>query len=203
MAAGFADLLMNLEQADFFIGLLPFVITYAIFFLTLRNSPKFGEDNAQARRMSALVSLAIAFFVSYFVVSSQVYSQFFVTYFGTLTVGLLGIMGLLIAFALTGLHDYVPGKTFWAIPVVILVAAAWTVAGGFSAFFGPGGLSPVGQNVLIPALDYMINTGLIWGVLIIAVVIWATREPDEDQPTLFERLWQEPGGGGSPEGGGS
>ncbi len=195
MAAGFADLLMNLEQADFFIGLLPFVITYAIFFLTLRNSPKFGEDNAQARRMSALVSLAIAFFVSYFVVSSSVYSQFFVTYFGTLTVGLLGIMGLLIAFALTGLHDYVPGRAFWAIPVVILVAAAWTVAGGFSALV-PGGLNPVGQSVLIPALDYMINTGLIWGVLIIAVVIWATREPQDDQPTLAERLFADLSGGG-------
>jgi hypothetical protein len=48
--AGFAELIATLESADFFIGVLPFVITYAVFFLTLRNSPKFGENTAQAKK---------------------------------------------------------------------------------------------------------------------------------------------------------
>lgn len=171
--AGFADLLSTLAAQDFFIGVLPFVITYAIFYLTLTNAPKFKESE----RISALVALSIAFFVSYFVVSSTAYQQFFVTYFGTLTIGLLGIMGLFVAFALTGLHTKVNGAYWWGIPVIILVAVAWTVSGGLTALTqgNLAGFTANGQ-ILVNALNYMINTGLIWGVLVLGILAYTAGE---------------------------
>ena len=189
--AGFAELITTLESADFFIGVLPFVITYAIFFLTLRNSPKFGENNPQAKRMSVLVSLAIAFFVSYFMISTTAYQQFFVNYFGTLVIGLMGILGLFVAFALTGLHKTVAGKYWWGVPVVLLVAAAWTSAGGLSPFINSTGINLTQYgSALVEALDYMIDTGLIWAIGLLAVVGWTLSGDEEggDEKSAGEKL---------------
>jgi uncharacterized membrane protein YwzB len=189
--AGYAELIATLEGADFFIGVLPFVITYAVFFLTLRNSPKFGEDTPQARKMSILVSLAVGFLVSYFVMSTPAYQQFFIQYFGTLTIGLMGIMGLFVAFALTGLHNVVGGAYWWAIPVVILVTASFAVSGGFLPFIE--GMMIFGFSVTTLAamtINVLFDTGLIWLILILAVAGWTASEDKDDRKTLFEFLSQ-------------
>lgn len=175
--AGFAELMASLESADFFIGVLPFVITYAIFFLTLSNAPKFKEND----KMTTLVSASIAFMVSYFVISTAAYQYFFVNYFGSLTVGLLGIMGLFVAFALTGLIDKVSGANWWGLLVVVLVAVAWTTSGGLAAL-PLGGFFTGNGTVLVAAFDYLIDTGLIWAVLIVALIAWSSGE---ERPERF------------------
>ncbi len=199
MAVGFTELLQIMADADFFIGVLPFVITYAIFYLTLTNSPKFKENE----RMSALVSVVIGFFVAYFLVGHPLYQQFFTTYFATLTIGLIGIIGLFVTFALTGLHGAVTGRYWWGIPVVLIVGAAWTLSGGL-AIFTPGlGYQGIGTQ-LVTVLNYLFNTGLIWALVIFGVVYWTMGAEEEQQGSgygkaLYDllRTQHEPKGGGA------
>lgn len=191
--AGFQTLIQTLESADFFIGVLPFVLTYAVFFITLSNMPKFKEDD----RVTILTSVVIAFFVSYFIISTAAYQTFFIDFFGTLTVGLFGIIGLMAAMTITGLHKWFPAKAFWLIPTVLLGAAAFTVAGGFSVFYtGTLGTSQVG-TILMQALDYMLNTGLIWVVILFGAVAFVSSGDDdkEDGNGLAEYLFRDLGGG--------
>lgn len=177
--AGFQTLIQTLEGADFFIGVLPFVLTYAVFFITLSNMPKFGEEGNE--RVTILTSVVIAFFVSYFIISTAAYQTFFIDFFGTLTVGLFGLIGLMAAMTITGLYDYFPGKAFWLIPTILLGAAAFTVAGGFSVFYtGTLGTSQVG-TVLMQALDYMLNTGLIWVLILFGAVAFTVSGGEEEK----------------------
>jgi len=195
--AGFSQLITTLESADFFIGVLPFVLTYAIFYITLDNMPKFKENE----RVTVLTSVVIAFFVSYFIISTAAYQTFFVDFFGTLTVGLFGLVGLMVAMTITGLHKWFPAKAFWLIPTILLAAAAYTVAGGFSVFYqGALGTSRAG-DILINAWDYMLNTGLIWAVILFAAVAYTMGGSEDGEggksrlEWLTETLGEEEGNG--------
>ena len=170
MAAGYADFIATLEQADFFVGVLPFVIIYSIFYIALINAPKFRESH----RITTLVAASFGFLGSFFILRSPFYQQFFINYFGFLGVGLLGVIGLITALMLTGFRDYFNfgqddasdlAKAVGGIAAVI-VLGAFVTAGGF----GPISNSTGAISGLSALIAYVFNTGLIWAVVVILVL---------------------------------
>lgn len=171
--AGFADLMAALQQADFFTGLLPFVIIYSVFYIALINAPKFEES----QRITTLVAASFGFLGAFFVLQSPFYQTFFIDYLGFLAVGLLGVIGLMTALMLTGFKDWFgigPGDDknkviSYGIGAIALLAvvSAFVAAGGF-------GTRPTGPTGAVAGLfnlfAYIVNTGLIWGLVILIVL---------------------------------
>lgn len=171
--AGFADLMMSLQQADFFTGLLPFVIVYSIFYVALINAPKFKESP----KITTLVAASFGFLASFFVLQSPFYQSFIVDYFGFLAVGILGVVGLMTALMLTGFKEWFdmsgPGESNSLAIALGLVAVGAVV----SAFVSAGGLGTTSAGSgavagLVALLAYIVNTGLIWGVVILLVLAY-------------------------------
>lgn len=160
----FTQLLTTLEQADFFIGVLPFLLAYLVFYAVFERVPVIEEKD----NFPPLLAIIFAFFASYFVVQNPAYQAFFVNYLGTLTVGLIGLLGLFTVMALSGVDtDVFQHKAVYAVAVIV-VAIAFTVSGGLNALF-LGNLPFLGSSVL-EAIDYVFNTGLIWAALILVVL---------------------------------
>jgi len=190
-AAGFSSLLETMAQLDFFSLVFPFLLSYVIFLLALRAVPLFQDDEDNPRKgIPEIVSLISAFFTAQFIASNPWYQDFFVEYFGLITIGVVGILGLMILFGLVGLDMNIFTNAAMVILMISIVGAAFTMAGGF----GP----PVLGSEDIGGLDLgslLIDTGLIWLLLIVGVIAWTAREPDNGQGNdtstlelLFENL---------------
>lgn len=164
-AAGFSTLLETMAQLDFFTLVLPFVLSYTIFFLALRQVDLF--ENSDENRFEALIAIVASFFVAQFIATNPWYQDFFVEYFGALTVGLVGILGLFILLAMMGWDrgdSWGPGL---AIVAISIAGAAFLTAGGFGE---PYGIS----DDIVTDLNWaalLLDTGLIW-ILIIGGVLW-------------------------------
>lgn len=183
---GFTQLLSALEQADFFIGVLPFLLTYLVFYMVLQEVPVIGDDD----KVPPLMAIIFGFFVSYFLVQNPAYQAFFVNYLGTLTVGLLGILGLFTVVALSGVGDYFEENWYLGIVGVIIIAIAFTVSGGINALF-------LGQQeglmaTIVGTLNYTLNTGLIWVALILGVLWFSMGSGgSKEKAPLLKRIFTE------------
>ncbi|MFB6147645.1 MAG: hypothetical protein ABEJ66_02065, partial [Candidatus Nanohaloarchaea archaeon] len=124
----FTQLLNTLAQADFFIGVLPFLLSYLVFYSVLEQVPVIKEKD----NFPALIAIIFGFFTSYFLIQNPAYQMFFVNYLGTLTTGMIGILGLFVLLGLTGMPEEYFTKNALAVLSVIVVAVAFTVSGGFS-----------------------------------------------------------------------
>ncbi len=183
----FTQLLTSLEQADFFIGVLPFVLTYVVFFLALGRIPLFSDAGGRERRFRSLVSVVLSLFVSYFLVTNPAYQLFFVDFFGTFAIGLVGLLGLLVAIGFTGIPGKVLTYRLWAVIAAVIAVAAWSASGGLGLLFPGIQLGPQ----LGSAFATLMDTGLIWGALIIVLLWWAGKAPttsEETRKSLSQRL---------------
>jgi hypothetical protein len=177
MATGFGDLLMNMQALDFFSGVLPFVLVYAIFFVVLSNAPKFKES----KTINALVSASFGLLAAFFVVSNPYYANFLINYLGFLTVGILGVVGVIAALLLTGFKEFFedlgPGDSLNSLAVAVgglavaIVAVSFVAAGGLGPGTGAGGLTTLASFVSAAAA-FLISTGLVW-ILLLALVVGA------------------------------
>lgn len=164
--AGFSTLLESMAQLDFFSLVLPFILSYIVFFLAIREIELFEE-----KQHASLIALISSFFTAQFIATNEFYQTFFVDYFGQLTIGLVGILGLFILLGLVGWNASHAKGPFMGLIIVAIVGASFATAGGF----GPPLLefdSP-GADMIGPLL---FDTGLIWVLVIGGVILWLGRE---------------------------
>lgn len=174
---GFNVILESMAQADFFSGVLPFLISYVLFYFTMKQLPLFDENN---EKVAGIVSIAAAFYVARFITVNAVYQQFFVQYFGTLTIGIIGILGLLMLLAMMGwdLRSWDTQDKSWITGLMAVIAiAAFTVSGGLSAFV-PSGTGSGVLSALLNIVAISFETGLVWILLVLGVVGWVAASDD-------------------------
>ncbi len=172
-AAGFSTLLETMAQLDFFTLVLPFVLSYTIFFLALKQLSLFEEEG---EKFSALVAVVASFFVAQFIATNPWYQDFFVDYFGALTVGLIGILGLFILLAFSGWNISTAQSPVLGILVIAIAGAAFMTAGGFGEPYDI-------QNDVVTDVNWgalLLDTGLIW-ILIIGSVLWWLSSGNDTQ----------------------
>lgn len=178
-AAGFSTLLETMAQMDFFTLVLPFVLSYTVFFLALRQVPLFGDEDND--KFSALVAVIASFFVAQFIAVNPWYQTFFVEYFGSLTIGMVGILGLLIVLGLFNWDLDIFRRPWMALIFMAIAGAAFTRAGGF----GPSRIGDISVGS-IDLAGLLIDTGLVWILIIGGVIVWITYEPEEN---TSDRTW--------------
>ena len=179
---GFNELIQTLEKAQFFEGVLPFVVTYVLFFVALQKVHLFDDDRAPA-----IISVAAAFFTSRFIVMNPAYGQFFTQYFGTLVIGMIGILGLFTVLAMTGLGEDLFQNYQMITLMVVIAGAAFTVSGGLGAFIPETQFSGVFSQLT----GLLLDTGLIWIIAVVALLGWTMSDSKEkESSSSFKKyLW--------------
>ena len=202
--ASFSQLLESMAAADFFTGLLPFVTAYILFFLALQRVPLFAENDKQDK-FSALISIVFAFFVARFVTENPVYQEFFVDYLGFIAITIIGLIGMMIVLAMVGIKTGTEdtSTTLWGIILALIVLAGFFVTGGASILI-PQDLAG-DASVLIDIFNFVIESGLIWVIVIGAVIGWTLKPEDTSSSSenglgdaigdMFESVNNSSGGG--------
>lgn len=174
---GFNSFLQAGASVDLFSGVLPFVISYVLFFFLLKKVPVFKDEdgNITDQRVPAIVAIAAAFYVARFVAVNPLYQDFFVQYFGTLTIGIIGVLGLLMLLGMMGWDlrswDGEGEKSWIAALMGIIAIAAFTVSGGVLAFL-PGQEAGGILASVSGAIAFTLESGLIWIIVVGAAMAW-------------------------------
>ncbi|MBY6287373.1 hypothetical protein GLT90_02075 [Nanohaloarchaea archaeon H12] len=191
----FGKLMQNLEGIGFFTGLLPFVITYAIFFFLLRKVGEeiLDEDTGRPQQFAAILSIAFAFFTSRFILINPVYQQFFTQYLGRFTVLAVGLLGLLVILGWLGIEVPDTGYALWGSIAALLVAAVFVVSGGLRASIVPLESQNEILSAIIGFISFSISSGIIFVFLIIGLLAFTFSDPDDgsDERTFAQRLFGE------------
>ncbi|NMJ76899.1 hypothetical protein GLU64_00600 [Nanohaloarchaea archaeon] len=189
----FGQLMQNLEGIGFFTGLLPFVITYAIFFFLLREVGEsvLDEDNGRPQQFAAILSIAFAFFTSRFILINPVYQQFFTQYLGRFTVLAVGLLGLLVILGWLGIEIDNLGNGLWGAITALLVAAVFVVSGGLRSSLAPLESQNEILNAILGFISYSISSGIIFIFLIIGLLAFTFRDPSDgsNDDSVFETLF--------------
>ncbi|MFO7793941.1 MAG: hypothetical protein R6V35_03105 [Candidatus Nanohaloarchaea archaeon] len=175
-AAGFSTLLETMAQMDFFTLVLPFILSYTIFFLALKQVNLF-TDQDDDNKFASLIAVVASFFVAQFIATNPWYQSFFVDYFGALTVGLVGILGLFIVLAFAGWERHSTWAPLLGILSIAVAGAAFVNAGGFGEPYNI-------ENDVITNVNWaylLLDTGLIWIILIGGVLWWLSSDGNESE----------------------
>lgn len=168
-----------MASADFFTGILPFLLTYLVAFLAMQRLPLLdGNDDVDTKKFSALISIIIAFFVANFLVQNPVYQSFFSEYLGRVVIGMVGILGFLILVGMIGWDLDKIQEPFMGIVLVFFAVAAFFVSDGIYAFIPSSTIPLIGVS-LQEMFRFTIDSGLIWLIVIGAALVWVSSE-DKD-----------------------
>lgn len=171
MAINFTNIVGQLAGLGFYSFVLPWLLFFAVILGVLNYSKPFGDQ----KRINAIISAAVAFFITAFTPAGTTLAAYFTTIFG---VGAMTLAVLLLIVILGGVLGYKPdditgaGGT-WAKPLVGLVIIALAVL-AFGAATGTG--------INIPGLDS--DTWTI--IFIIAFVLLAVWYAESGAPTEHE-----------------
>jgi len=190
-AAGFSTLLETMAQLDFFTLVLPFILSYVVFLFALRKVPLFQDENDEPEKgIPEIIAVISAFFAAQFIAANPWYQTFFVDYFGRITIGVIGILGLMILLGLIGLDFNIFTNPAMVLVMIAVVGAAFTASGGF----GPPVFN-LDAGLLTDAVGILIDTGLIWLVVIGGVIAYTSAEDDggDGRPTMLEQLFEDIG----------
>lgn len=181
MATGFSALLQSMAQQDIFALVLPFLLSYIVFFLALQKVPilKDAGNSSDTRRFSALIAIIFAFFVAYFLTLNPQYQSFFPEYLGRITIGLIGLLGLATVVAFIGFDDKYLKSPLIAIIAVIVVLSAWTMSGGAFAFLPKTALPVIGLSIADIG-HVLFDNGIIYLLVIGLGLYWVTAESEDD-----------------------
>ena len=178
----FGNLITQMEELGFFSGLLPFVVTYTIYFFMLRkvaNQIGLGDDDSNAEDMfAAILSIAFAFFTSRFIIANPYFQNFFSQFMGRFTVIVVGILGLLVMLGWVGIDLQERNSVGYIL--ALLVVAAFAVSGGISSFLPVQSRSEI-LSTAAAFLSFTIETGLIFVVLIFGLLWWTMADGGEDK----------------------
>ncbi|MBY6294497.1 hypothetical protein GLU60_03855 [Nanohaloarchaea archaeon H01] len=180
-AGSFGQLIQSLEGIGFFTGLLPFIITYTIFFFMLRRvGSQILEKDERAKQFAAILSVAFAFFTSRFILQNPAYQQFFTQYLGRFTVLAVGFLALLVILGWLGI-DLLEDSTsvIWGPVALALVAIIFIVSGGLEASILPTESQNQIVSAILGSLNFLIDTGLIFILLVIGVLYYTLQDPSD------------------------
>jgi len=177
--SGFSEFLQFMAGADAFTLLLPFLLSWIVYYLAL-DKAEFLFGDSDLENMPPVLALIMAFFTARFIVLNPYYQQFFITYFGKITIGVIGILGLFTMLAFVGYEKTVINRGAFVVFVLMAVGAAFLSAGGF----GPPIIEGIGLSqaaaVGMSLVNWSLETGAIWAVVIGTVVWLIVKEPSED-----------------------
>lgn len=178
MATGFSSLIQSMVQQDIFTLVLPFLLSYIVFFLALQRVPVLKDANSDTNKFAALIALIFAFFVAYFLTLNPQYQGFFPAYLGRITIGLIGILGLatVVAFV-TNDSDYLESPMMMII-ILIIVLSAWTMSGGAFAFLPETALPVIGLSIADIG-HLLFDNGIIYLIVIGVALYWVSNEGDD------------------------
>jgi hypothetical protein len=166
-------------QQDIFTLVLPFLLSYIVFFLALQRVPILkAADDANTKKFSALIALIFAFFVVYFLTLNPQYQNFFPAYIARITIGLIGLLGLasIVAFV-TDDSDYLKSPLIFII-IIIVVLSAWTMSGGAFAFLPATALPVIGLSIAdIGSL--LFDNRIIYLIVIGVALYWVSAEAED------------------------
>ena len=177
----FGGVMETLSGIDFFSGILPFVITYTVFFFILRyiaDKVLFEEwsDSKKPDQFAAILAIAFAFFTADFILAQPWAATFFSEYLGRLTLIVVGLIGLLAVLGFVGM-DLNSNKTALGAVLAVIVLAVFAVSGGLSSLL-PSGSQNEAIALFSDAVAYSIDSGLIFIILIIGLLYYTMRDPD-------------------------
>lgn len=187
MAAGFSNLIQSMMQQDIFTLVLPFLLSYIVFFLALQRVPVLKEAESDTNKFSALIALIFAFFVAYFLTLNPQYQSFFPAYIGRIVIGLIGILGLatIVAFVTTD-SDYLKSPLMMII-ILIIVISAWTMSGGALAFLPETALPVIGLSIADIG-NMLFDNGIIYLVVIGVALYWVSNEGDSEDRDVADAI---------------
>lgn len=177
-AGGFNNLLEIMTKQGFFSGLLPFVVAYVLFFLTLKRIPLFNEEDGD-NRFAAVLSVVFAFFVSQFLVNNPAYQQFFVDYLGAIAVTVIGLLGLLVVLAFIGLDigtDNSQSRALYGLILTGIVILAFFVTGGGRIFIP----DDINSQAIEQLVNVAVDSGLIWILVVAGLIYWTLSDGSSD-----------------------
>ena len=153
MASPFQTLVSNLDQLGFFGFLLPWVLTFAIFYGLLLKSKALGEDH----KIIGVVSVVAAFFVVGF--GGVALGTFLKNLFGTTAMVLAGILITLMFVGMSGydVSKLADSKYFLAAGIGIGLIVFFSILGGVR-FIGSDVLSII-FVVIIMIISVMFIAG--------------------------------------------
>jgi hypothetical protein len=165
-------------QQDIFSLVLPFLLSYIVFFLALQKVPILSDNETNTRKFSSLIAIIFAFFVAYFLTLNPQYQAFFPEYLGRITIGLIGILGLAIILAFVGFNNKHLKSPLMAIISIIVVLSAWTMSGGAFAFLPESALPVIGLSIAEVG-HLLFDNGIIYLLLIGVALYWVSNEGDD------------------------
>jgi accessory gene regulator protein AgrB len=164
MADPFGTMVQNLQNMGFFQYLFPFLLAFAILYGALQWVFKEGLGG---RRVHALISIVVAFFVMFYSASNPWMYQFLTTTSGTWLGLATVVLFLVVLLALAGvdIHKILSDeKRSWVKYLIILIVIYIVLA----SFLGYGVLTP-----FIPSwLSYNDLWTVILVIIILAIVFW-------------------------------
>lgn len=188
--AGFNQILESMAQADFFTGILPFVLSYVIFFLLLQKLPLLDETDKK-KKFSSLISVALSLYVAYFLVTNPAYQAFFAGYFGRIVIGILGLLGFMMLLAFIGFDLESIKSPIFAALVVLIAVSAFSLSGGISAFIPVDVIPDIGLD-LGEVGSLLFETGLIWLLLVGGALYWVTKDSSNGKAKEKAKWWGTP-----------
>lgn len=200
----FGGVMETLSGIDFFSGILPFVITYTVFFFVLRyigENLLFEEwnDSNKPDQFAAILAVAFAFFTADFILAQPWAATFFSEYLGRLTLIIVGLLGLLAVLGFVGM-DLNSSKTGIGAILALIVLAVFSVSGGLSSLLPTGGQNEA-ITLVSDAIAYSVDSGIIFILLIVGLLYYTMRDPDSEGDSSAD--WFTPWGGPPPSGDGS
>lgn len=181
---GFEQLLASGGDIGLFSGILPFIITYAIFFFLIRRISLLDEDNDT---FAAILAIAFAFYTSKFIIANPVYQEFILSYVSRIALITIGLLGLLVVLAFVGMDLSNNNGLGYVMALIVIVAFA--VSGGLPVIAGEGALSSV-----YSLFNWLIESGTIWVLAVLGLLGWTLRNDDDDDggsnglPELFKGI---------------
>jgi branched-subunit amino acid transport protein AzlD len=181
---GFEQLLASGSDIGLFSGILPFIITYTIFFFLIRRIGLLEDNNDT---FAAILAIAFAFYTSRFIIMNPGYQQFMLDYVSRIALITVGLLGLLVVLAFVGL-DLSSDVQGLGYIMALIVIVAFTVSGGVPVIAGDGALGQVQE-----LFNFLINSGTIWILAVLGLLGWTLRDSDgEDDdgglPDLFSAI---------------
>lgn len=168
-----------MAQQDIFSLVLPFLLSYIVFFLALRRIPILDNKDTDTKKFSALIAIIFAFFVAYFLTLNPQYQNFFPQYVGRITIGLIGLLGLATVIGFITDEDKYMKSPLVAIIALIVVISAWTMSGGAFAFLPKTALPVIGLSIADIG-HVLFDNGIIYMVLIGVALYWVSIESGSD-----------------------
>jgi hypothetical protein len=187
VASGINALIQSMAQQDFFSLVLPFILSYIVFFLAIKKIPLI-KGNDQTKKFSGIISIIFALFVVYFLSINPQYQAFFPEYLGRITIGMIGLLGLATILAFIGFDNesYLKSPIIVLI-IIIIVLSAWTISGGAFAFLPESALPVIGLSIAdIGRL--LFENGIIYIVLVGITLYWLSADHKEDDPDPADML---------------